>query len=198
MSAAPDKVVTYIRMDEGTVEDYAYLQEVNKPFHAQTPQRLLAQLKLLQGSFGGQHVTRYEHSLQTASRAQRAGECEEFVVAALLHDIGDLLAPDNHADIAADILRPYVSRYTFWMVKHHGIFQGYYFWDKIGKNKNERERFRDHPAFEMTERFCGEYDQQAFDPSYDTIPLEDFEPMVNRIFARTPWGEHTRSDWAVN
>ncbi|MBS35222.1 MAG: phosphohydrolase [Thiotrichales bacterium] len=198
MSAAPDKVVTYIRMDEGTVEDYAYLHEVNKPFHAQTPQRVLAQLKLLQGSFGGQHVTRYEHSLQTASRAQRAGECEEFVVAALLHDVGDLLAPDNHADIAADILRPYVSRYTFWMVKHHGIFQGYYFWDKIGKNKNERERFRDHPAFEMTERFCGEYDQQAFDPSYDTIPLEDFEPMVNRIFARTPWGEHTRSDWAVN
>ena len=198
MSAAPDKVVTYIRMDEGTVEDYAYLHEVNKPFHAQTPQRLLAQLKLLQGSFGGQHVTRYEHSLQTASRAQRAGECEEFVVAALLHDVGDLLAPDNHADIAADILRPYVSRYTFWMVKHHGIFQGYYFWDKIGKNKNERERFRDHPAFGMTERFCGEYDQQAFDPSYDTIPLEDFEPMVNRIFARTPWGEHTRSDWAVN
>ena len=198
MSAAPDKVVTYIRMDEGTVEDYAYLHEVNKPFHAQTPQRVLAQLNLLQGSFGGQHVTRYEHSLQTASRAQRAGECEEFVVAALLHDVGDLLAPDNHADIAADILRPYVSRYTFWMVKHHGIFQGYYFWDKIGKNKNERERFRDHPAFEMTERFCGEYDQQAFDPSYDTIPLEDFEPMVNRIFARTPWGEHTRSDWAVN
>ena len=198
MSAAPDKVVTYIRMDEGTVEDYAYLHEVNKPFHAQTPQRVLAQLNLLQGSFGGQHVTRYEHSLQTASRAQRAGECEEFVVAALLHDVGALLAPDNHADIAADILRPYVSRYTFWMVKHHGIFQGYYFWDKIGKNKNERERFRDHPAFEMTERFCGEYDQQAFDPSYDTIPLEDFEPMVNRIFARTPWGEHTRSDWAVN
>ena len=91
-----------------------------------------------------------------------------------------------------------MSRYTFWMVKHHGIFQGYYFWDKIGKNKNERERFRDHPAFGMTERFCGEYDQQAFDPSYDTIPLEDFEPMVNRIFARTPWGEHTRSDSAVN
>ena len=94
-------------------------------------------------------------------------------------------------------MRPYVSRHTYWLLKHHGIFQGYYFWDKIGENKNERERFRGHPAFDMTERFCGEYDQTSGDPDYDTMCQEDFEPMVRRIFARKPWGDHTRSDWPV-
>jgi predicted HD phosphohydrolase len=197
MTETAQGVVTYTRMDEGTVEDYAYLRKFNKPFHSATPERVLAQLELLNGSFGGQHVSRYEHSLQTASRAHRAGECEEVVVAALLHDIGDLLAPENHADIGADIVRPFVSRYTFWMVKHHGIFQGYYFWDKVGKNKDERERFRNHPAFGMTERFCGEYDQTSFDPEYDTMDISDFSPMLRRIFARTPWGEQTKRDWPV-
>jgi len=197
MTETAEKTVTYTRMDQGTIEDYAYLHEVNEPFHAATAERVLAQLAMLDGSFGGQHVSRYEHSLQTASRAHHAGECEEFVVAALLHDVGDLLAPDNHADIGADIIRPYVSRYTYWMVKHHGIFQGYYFWDKVGKNKDERERFRNHPAFDMTERFCGEYDQTAFDPQYSTMNIEEFEPMVQRIFSRTPWGEHTKQDWPV-
>ena len=195
MSEDAARVVSYTRMDEGTVEDYAYLRQINKPFHAATPERVLAHLEMLKTSFGGQHVTRYEHSLQTASRAHHAGEGEEFVVAALLHDVGDLLAPENHADIAADIIRPFVSRYTFWMVKHHAIFQGYYFWDKVGKNKDERERFRDHPAFEMTERFCGEYDQRAFDPDYDTLAISEFKPMVDRVFSRTPWGEHCKQDW---
>lgn len=197
MTATAEPVAYYTRMDEGTVEDYARLRECNIAFREATADRVLAQLGMLRNSFEGLRVSRYEHSLQTATRALRAGECEEIVVAALLHDIGDLLSPENHADIAADVLRPFVSRHTFWMVKHHGIFQGYYFWDKIGKDKNERERFRDHPAFEMTERFCGEYDQTAFDPDYDTLPIDAFVPMVKRIFARPPWGEHTHQDWPL-
>jgi predicted HD phosphohydrolase len=197
MAQAAQRTVSYIRMDLGTVEDYAFSREVNRPYVAATPLRVLAHLATIAHGYVGGKVDRYVHSLQTATRAHRAGECEEFVVAALLHDIGDILAPENHADLAADVLRPYVSRYTHWMVKHHGIFQGYYYFDKVGRNRDERERFRGHPAFDMTERFCGEYDQMSFDPAYDTMSQKEFEPMVQRIFSRPAWGEHTKQDWPV-
>jgi len=191
-----DRASSYTRMDHGTHEQYAHAIQANKAFYAQHPDRVIGLVKQLEYSFpaGGQ-VDRMEHSLQTATRALKAGECDEFVVAALIHDVGDLISPHNHADIGADVIRPYTSRHIFWMVKHHAIFQGYYFWDKIGKNKDERERYRDHPAFDMTERFTGQYDQMAFDPDYDTFPIERFEPMVRKIFTRTPWGEHTSQDW---
>ncbi|WP_197018996.1 HD domain-containing protein [Thioalkalivibrio sp. HK1] len=191
------RTVSYTRMDEGTVEDYALGEEIAKPFMNATPDRILAFMECLHDTFPGGRIDRYAHSLQTATRAEDAGECEEFVVAALLHDIGDSLAPHNHADVGADILRPYVSRHTHWMLKHHGIFQGYYYWDKIGKNRYERERYRDHPAYEMTVRFTGRYDQMAFDPGYETRPIEHFEPMLRRIFARVPWGAQTKEDWPV-
>lgn len=189
------RTVSYTRMDEGTVEDYALADELAKPFIAATPTRLLAFMETLHDTFPGGRIDRYAHSLQTATRAEDAGECEEIVVAALLHDIGDSIAPHNHADVAADILMPYVSRYTHWMIKHHAIFQGYYFFDKVGRDRNMRERYRDHPAYEMTVRFTGDYDQMAFDPDYPTRPIEHFAPMVERLFARTPWGEHTKQDW---
>ena len=192
-----DRTVSYVRMDEGTGADYALQAALARPFFAETPERLLAFMDSLHHTFPGTKIDRYAHSLQTATRAEDAGECEEIVVAGLLHDIGDSLAPHNHADIGADILRPYVARHTFWMLKHHEIFQGYYFWDKIGRNRDERERFRDHPAYEMTVRFTGEYDQMAFDPGYETRPIDHFEPMVRRIFAREPWGAQTQEDWPV-
>jgi len=194
---AEPRRVSYVRMDEGTVEDYALQAALAAPFMAATPERLLAFMESLHFTFPGGQIDRYAHSLQTATRAEDAGECEEIIVAGLLHDIGDSLAPQNHADVGADILRPYVSRHTYWMLKHHGIFQGYYFWDKIGKNRDERDRYRDHPAYDMTVRFTGEYDQMAFDPAYETRPIEYFRPMVERIFARRPWGAHTREDWPV-
>jgi len=194
---AEPRRVSYVRMDEGTVEDYALQAALAAPFMAATPERLLAFMESLHFTFPGGQIDRYAHSLQTATRAEDAGECEEIIVAGLLHDIGDSLAPQNHADVGADILRPYVSRHTYWMLKHHGIFQGYYFWDKIGKNRDERDRYRDHPAYDMTVRFTGEYDQMAFDPTYETRPIEYFRPMVERIFARRPWDAHTREDWPV-
>ncbi|MCY4285550.1 MAG: HD domain-containing protein [Thiotrichales bacterium] len=194
---AEPRKVSYVRMDEGTVEDYALQGALAAPFMAATPERLLAFMESLHFTFPGGQIDRYAHSLQTATRAEDAGECEEIIVAGLLHDIGDSLAPHNHADVGADILRPYVSRHTYWMLKHHGIFQGYYFWDKVGKNRDERDRYRDHPAYDMTVRFTGEYDQMAFDPAYETRPIEYFRPMVERIFARPPWGAHTREGWPV-
>ena len=126
---AEQRKVSYVRMDEGTVEDYALAMALARPFMAATPERLLAFMETLHHTFPGGQIDRYAHCLQTATRAEDAGECEEIIVAGLLHDIGDSIAPHNHADVGADILRPFVSRHTYWMLKHHGIFQGYYFPD---------------------------------------------------------------------
>lgn len=184
--------VSYIRMEDGTKEDTLLLQELNKPFHAATADRVLAHLELLHDSFSGEQVDRYEHSLQTATRAYRDDADEETVVAAVLHDIGDMLAPDNHGELAASVLQPYVTPNTAWMVKHHGVFQGYYFFHHLGGNRDERERFEGHPAYQQTVDFCAKWDQAAFDPNYDTMPISAFEPMIRRMFAREPWGTHTK------
>ena len=187
--------VSFTRMDEGTAEDYALLDEIAKPYIAQTGTRVLSYLEGLKGGLLGYPIDRYQHSLQTATRALRAGECDEIVVAALLHDIGDLLAPENHSALGAAIIAPYVSEYTTWIVAHHGVFQGYYYFDKIGLDANEREAYREHPAFDMTARFCNDYDQCSFDPDYDTLPIDIFVPKVERIFDRTPWGDHSQQKW---
>ena len=96
----------------------------------------------------------------------------------LVHDIGDVLSPENHAELSAAVLRPYVAKHTYWMVLQHGLFQGYYYFDKIGQDANARECHRGHPAFDMTLRFCDEYDQTSFDPDYDTFAIDRFVPMV--------------------
>jgi len=181
--------VSFTRMDQGTVEDYALatrLYRAHKEEHLVG--NLLAMLKQMQGPMLGYKVDRYEHSLQTATRAFHDGADEETVVCALLHDIGDVIAPDNHSQVAAAVLRPYVSEQNHWVVLHHGIFQGYYFWDKIGLDKNARDQYRDSPHYEACVKFCERWDQTSFDPDYDTLPLEHFEPMVRRIFARPAHG----------
>jgi predicted HD phosphohydrolase len=137
----------------------------------------------------GYQVDRFEHSLQTATRAKRDGADEELIVCALLHDIGDNYAPHNHASFAAEILKPYVSEDSYWLVDKHGIFQGYFFWHHYDEDRNAREKFRGHPCFEQTALFCERWDQPAFDPAYDSMPLEAFEPLVRRIFARAPYAE---------
>jgi hypothetical protein len=50
----------------------------------------------------------------------------------------------------------------------------------------------------MADRFCGEYDQMAFDPDYPTATMEFFEPMVRRLFAREPWAAHFESEWPLD
>ena len=160
----------------------------------QLPDRLLESLKTLKVSYYGEPVDRYVHSLQTATRAHRDGRDEEFVVAALLHDLGDMLASDNHSDYAAAILKAYVRPNTYWMIRQHGLFQGYFYFHHFGLDRNMRDKYRGHPAFQLCVDFCDKYDQMAFDPDYDTMPIEAFEPMVRRIFAREPWGAHAKLD----
>ena len=163
---------------ESTAEDWAIIAPLLNVTQSFVPDRVLTLLRDLKNDHGGFPVDRLEHSLQTATRAERDGRDEEYVLCALLHDIGDTLSPFNHPAVAAAIVQPFVSRENHWMVEHHGIFQGYYFWHYIGLDRNAREEYRDSPYFEYTEEFCAKYDQVAFDTDYQSEPLEHFEPLV--------------------
>jgi predicted HD phosphohydrolase len=181
------RTVSFIHMEDGTREDYGAVVEYEARNHGQLADRLLAELKRAGDLQGPWKITRYQHSLQTATRALRGDADEETVVAALLHDIGDGLGPANHSEVAAAILRPYVSEPVWWVVKHHGLFQGYYYFHHLGLDRDAREKFRGHPHYERTAHFCHAFDQPAFDPDYPTEPIETFEPMVRRLFARNPF-----------
>ena len=170
-------------MTEGTQEDWMAIAKASAAFSKALPDRLISHLNLLKGDCGGFPLDRLEHSLQTATRAHRDGRDEEYVVCALIHDIGDILGPTNHAEVGAVILKPYVSERNHWMLDHHGIFQGYYFFHHLGLDRDMRDQFRGHPHFEYTAQFCHLYDQSAFDPNYDSMPLEAFEPMLRRVVA---------------
>ena len=180
-------MVSFTSMAAGTKEDYEMLERLEAEFAASTADRVLEQLRGLAGSLGGYKVDRLEHSLQSATRAYRDDADEEMVVAALLHDIGDLLSPHNHSELAAAVLRPYVSERTYWIVREHGLFQSYYYAHHFGGDRNARDRFIDHPWYQDTVDFCERWDQSSFDPEYESLPLEFFEPMVRRIFAREPF-----------
>ena len=170
-------------MTDGTAEDWQIIAGHMLPFMGELPGRIITHLKLLDGDYGGYPVDRLEHCLQTATRAQRDGRDEEYVVCALLHDIGDTLGPSNHADVAATILEPYISEENHWIIKHHGIFQGYYFFHYVGLDRDGRDAFKDHPHYQACADFCHLYDQNSFDADYDSEPLEFFIPMVERVLA---------------
>ncbi len=169
--------------EESTKQDWDLIVPQLKLTQNLVADRVLRLLKELESDHGGFPVNRLEHSLQTATRAERDGKDDEYVLCALLHDIGDTLAPYNHPSIAASILKPFVSEANHFMVKHHGEFQGYYFWDYIGLDGNAREKFRDSPYFDYTEEFCAKYDQTAFDADYKSNPLEHYEPLVREFLA---------------
>ena len=179
-----DQRASFTSMQDGTQADWALIGSHFMDYAAGLPDRVLTHLKLLDGDYGGFPVDRLQHSLQTATRAHRDGEEEPYVVMALLHDIGDTLGSYNHPEIAAAILKPFVDERLHWIAEHHGVFQGYYFFHYVGMNRDMREAFRGHEHFEETARFCELYDQAAFDPAYDSAPLEFFEPMVRRVFAK--------------
>ena len=174
---------TFSRMQDSTAEDWRRIAGEFAGYTRTLPDRLMAHLKLLEGDYGGFPVDRYTHSLQTATRALKDGRDEEYVVCALLHDIGDTLGTYNHFDIAAAILKPVVSEANLWMIQHHGIFQGYYFFHHLGMDRDLREQHRGHAHFERTAEFCELYDNPAFDASGETLPIAEFEPMLRRVFA---------------
>ena len=190
----PAPTVSFTSMAAGTREDYELLERLEAEFASGTSDRVLEQLRGLAGSLAGYQVDRLEHSLQSATRAYHDGADEEMVVAALLHDIGDLLAPHNHSELAAAVLRPYVSEKTYWVVRQHGLFQTYYYAHHTGGDRNARDRYIDHPWYQDAVDFCQRWDQASFDPDYASLPLEFFEPMVRRVFGRAPFSAAGRRD----
>ncbi len=179
--------VGFKEMKKGTKEDYLLLDKLEKKFVGNTAERILNFMSSLTKTLDGYKVSRLEHSLQTATRALRDGASDEMIVAALLHDIGDELAPLNHSEYAAAILKPYVSDKTYWIIEKHGIFQMYYYAHHLGGNKNERDKFKNHKYYQDTVDFCEKWDQKSFDPDYKSLTLKDFEPYVKKIFRRKPY-----------
>lgn len=165
-------------MTEGTPEDWQIIAAELAAFGGGLPDRILANMRLLGDDHGGFVVDRLTHCLQTAARAEKAGRDDDYVLCALIHDIGDTLGPYNHADVGAAILKPFVPPHLHWMVEHHGIFQGYYFFHHIGLDRDMREKFRGHENFDLTAEFCQDFDQPAFDPAYPTPSLEHYEPLI--------------------
>ena len=184
MSNATSTQASFTHMKDGTKEDWQIIAQNFGEFARELPDRILDHLMLLKGDFGGFPVDRLTHCLQTATRAHRDGKDEEYVVCALLHDIGDTLGSYNHADVAAVMLEPFVSEANHWMVKHHAIFQGYYFFHYLGMDRDLRNQYKDNPHFMRTIEFVSKYDSPAFDPEAETLPLSYFEPMVRNVFAQ--------------
>ena len=179
-----NRVVSFQRMQDGTREDYELLERHERDYVQELPERIFAALGMLKDSLGGYALSRFDHSLQCATRALKDGADDELVVAALIHDVGDELAPYNHAEVAAGILRPYVRPEVTWIVEQHGLFQSYYFAHHLGGNRNGRDKFRDHRWYQACRDFCANWDQCSFDPHYASEPLATFEPLVRRIFSR--------------
>ncbi|NNF15864.1 MAG: HD domain-containing protein [Gammaproteobacteria bacterium] len=170
-------------MSDSTQDDWNLIISEQIQFMAKLPDRILAHMELLENDYGGFPVDRLQHCLQTANLAAEAGEDDEYVVCALLHDIGDTLGSLNHADVAAVILQPFVTEENHWMVKHHAIFQGYNFFHYLGLDRNMREQFRDSAHYQRTQDFVEKYDNLAFDAKAPRLSLALFEPLVRKVFS---------------
>jgi len=179
--------VKFTQMKDGIKEDYLLLEKHEKKHIESTADRLIKFMSGLSNTLEGYQITRLEHSLQTATRALNDKAGDEMVVASLLHDIGDELAPLNHSEYAAAVLKPYVSEKTHWIVEKHGEFQLYYYAHHLGGNKNQRDKYKDHKYYQDTVNFCENWDQKSFDPNFKSLPLKDFEPLVRKIFSRKPY-----------
>ena len=184
------KTVNFTEMKNGNKDDYQLLDKYEKNFERQTADRILRYLSKQTSTLEGYKISRLEHALQAATRAYKNKESEEMVVAALLHDIGDELAPMNHSEYAAAILKPYVSEKTHWIIEKHGEFQMYYYAHHLGGDRNKREKYKKHKYYKDTIDFCEKYDQCSFDPNYKSMSLKDFEPMVRNIFSRKPYSHY--------
>ncbi len=179
------KKVSFTAMRDGTQADYDLLAAYDAEHPDAMAERVLRWLRRMDTD-SPYAVTRLEHCLQTATRAERDGADDETIVCALLHDIGDVIAPANHSEVAAALLAPYVSEKNYWLVKHHGLFQGYYYFHFYGGDRNARDRYREHPYYQSCVDFCARWDQPSFDPDYATQPLEHFKPLIEALFAKPP------------
>lgn len=181
------QTVDFVQMKHGTAEEYHFLHKLESEYIRALPDRLLVALERLGDSLQGYKISRLAHSLQSATLAEADGADIEVIVAALIHDLGDELAPENHSQLAAAIIRPYVRAEVTWIIEMHGLFQMQYYAHHYGRDPNGYLAYKDHPWFDACCRFCERYDQAAFDPSYPTRPLSYFAPMLREVFSRAPF-----------
>jgi len=181
------KTVKFTEMKNGSKEDYLLLDKLEKKYITKTGDRIINYLQKYDQTLEGYKVSRLEHSLQAATRALKDSASDEMIVATLLHDIGDDLAPANHAEFAASILRPYVSEKTYWILQKHGEFQMYYYAHHIGADRNKRDQYKAHKFYNDCVKFCELWDQSSFDPNYKSLELKEFEPLIKKIFSRKPY-----------
>ena len=179
--------VSFSKMSEGSGADYRMLAEYERDQINALPENILSQLRNLETGLQGYKIHRLEHALQAATRAEREGMDIEWIVAALVHDIGDCLAPLNHSQLAAAIIRPYVRAEITWVVEMHGLFQMIYYAHHVGLDPNGRDQYKEHPWYNSCVRFCERLDQCSFDPAYDSETLQYFEPLVHEVFSRPPF-----------
>lgn len=185
--------VSFTEMQHGTAADYELLDRFERQHADGLADRLLGVVARLDEGLAGYQITRTEHSLQTATRARLAGADTDWIVAALLHDIGDDLAPFNHAEFAASVLRPYVREEVTWVIEQHGLFQSYYFAHHLGGDRHRRDQYADHPWFQLCADFCAEWDQSSFDPAGPIHPIESFADQVHEVFSRPAWNADVTS-----
>jgi predicted HD phosphohydrolase len=184
MTTSETATVSFTSMEHGSAADYALLDGFERQHASQLGDRVLDTLGRLTDSLGGYQVTRLEHSLQTATRARLDGADVDWVVAALVHDIGDELAPYNHSELAAAVVRPYVREEVTWVIQQHGIFQSYYFAHHLGGDRNGRDAFADHEWAPLCADFCARWDQNSFDPGFPIHTLDSFADEVREVFSR--------------
>lgn len=179
--------VSFVAMADGTEAEYRLLDRYERAWAADLPDRLMDRLAALAGSLGGYRISRLEHSLQSATRARLDGADVDWVVATLLHDIGDELSPYNHTEVAAAVLRPYVREEVTWVIEQHGVFQLWYYAHHMGRDRNARDRFAGHPWYDLCADFCERWDQSSFDPDFPTHDLASFADDVREVFTRQAW-----------
>lgn len=185
MGDATERTVTWTHMADGSRDDYEFLGSVfDAHVRPNLVPNLVAMLRLLEGPKLGYRIDRYQHCLQSATRALRNDESVDLVVGALLHDVADTFAPENHSAAAAALLAPYVDERTHWIVRHHGLFQGYYYFHHVGGDRDARDMYEESPYYDACVDFCEHYDANCFDPGYDTLPVEEFMPMMDEVFGR--------------
>lgn len=178
------KIAKFTQMIDGDKEDYDFLEKLEIEYASQVGERLYNALLELDNSLSGYQVSRLEHSVQAATRAYREGADVDWIVSALLHDIGDLYAPYEHDQYAAIVIGPYVREQCRWVVEKHGIFQRKYYAEHTGGDPNARDQFSDHPWYSDAVYFCEKWDQTSFDPQYNSLPLVFFKPMLLQVFSR--------------
>jgi len=181
-----EKRAKFTSMENGTADDWNIIAESNINEASELPNKIIDHLMMLGNDYGGFAVDRLTHSIQTATRAYHDGRDEEYVVCALLHDIGDVFSPSNHSQVSAALLRPYISEKNYWIVLNHGLFQGYYWMHHYDQDRNLRDQYIDHPYYQDCIDFCANWDQKSFDPDYETKSLEHFVPMIKEVFSREP------------